>query len=1062
MGDQILITGRYIKVANPQRKRMITPDVILHTRDVMIPVIKSVPFKQSFNIPLSENKHQILLAQDYRNNPALLFSETPSHTLYNPMENLLEVKRLNYWKLRNQSTKYTISEKTNSQNIKKKNISQNSCPSRTLSCKKKSNTLHFPNTMQFQPTKKDENLHKTSSKSIKLSRKCDLSQIRENQLRYKDKSVVMPKMEIPINNISNIKISKPSIISLQSQSFHDFTGTVSTVSLSSVPSFKLENKKTFANIENRRLVSRLESNYLQPNNSEYELNVLHYENDNSLENNLSHFSPSHLKSNINWSSTDNIGSIKMQDIIEIPANKKRNRIMEYATEKRHKCPYDPYDTIRNIKYSWATDSWMPSSQKKEYNKEREIKNMEWYGRKPYNCKIKYSWQAIGTSTQTSYSLLQDLLNDTDTKSNMSTYKICNIKYSWQIIGTSTQASLCTINCNEQDYWNGMSLTPNKNYNGNNVQIDNNETGYTKLQDHSAKYSEKRLKRYLILNNQQTQTFAEKEVQADTNDYYAKYSWHNLIKQYLSLNIFSDMEQILEALTNQSLSDKSEIEQIDNRDELLDRYMIKPLIPNPSKNSVISNNGNEKTKKEELLMRLTYTLKKLNRYERNDKNYDTNVAQLEAEGIFTQKEVLSRNVEKDIKGIIQSVQEYITKLDYQLKDLDNADQQIENSMRKTLKDVDGTFQSLLDDVCYEINKRREELILEAEIHKHESLIPLRACRREVEAQIQNAQNIISMSENIQHPHRYSTNKFEKIIAASNDIGRIPAVPYSEELPNINFDRSLNSYKEEIIEQISKLGCISRTVPVQITNIEERPAGLFVKWHITNPEYTAEEQTFIVEKANGEILDPMSREFETVYKGSETFCFVRNIPVNQPVTLRIRIQADNVAKSVHHIARTSIPPYSWELDNKHYMITNNGKTAAKLTDTTSTLFSHGPQFDANHIIEFKFLEVSPEGDNDEGIALVYNPRDSHDTLKRTASLMITSCGKIFMDGNEKLMRLPKMCFGTNITISAFRKNSQILRVNIESENKCVTYDWRVQTPLFFAARFTEYKKWSLMVK
>ncbi|KAL6442039.1 hypothetical protein ACFW04_002401 [Cataglyphis niger] len=522
-----------------------------------------------------------------------------------------------------------------------------------------------------------------------------------------------------------------------------------------------------------------------------------------------------------------------------------------------------------------------------------------------------------------------------------------------------------------------------------------------------------------------------------------------------------MEQILEEFTNQSLSDKSEIEQVDNHDEL-DRYIIKPLIPNLSKNSVIFNNGNEKTKKEELLIRLTCTLKKLNQYERNDKNYDTNIAQLDAEDIFTQKERLSQNVEEDIKGIIQSVQEYITKLDYQLKDLDNADQQIENSMMKTLKDIDGTFQSLLDDVCYEINKRREELILEAEIHKHESLIPLRACRREVEAQIQNAQNIISMSENIQHPHRYNANRFEKIIAASNDIGRIPAVPYSEELPNINFDRPLNSYKEEIIEQISKLGYISRTVPVQITNIEERPAGLFVKWHITNPEYTVEEQIFIVEKANAEILDPTSCEFETVYKGSETFCFIRNIPVNQPVTLRVRIQTDNIARSVHHIARTSISPYSWELDNKHYMITNNGKTAAKLTDTISTLFSHGPQFDANHIIEFKFLEVSSEGDNDEGIALVYNPQDRHDTLKRRASLMITSRGKIFMDGNEKLMRLPKMCFGTNIMISAFRKNAHILRVNIESENKCVTYDWRVQMPLFFAARFTKYKKWSVMVK
>lgn len=98
-------------------------------------------------------------------------------------------------------------------------------------------------------------------------------------------------------------------------------------------------------------------------------------------------------------------------------------------------------------------------------------------------------------------------------------------------------------------------------------------------------------------------------------------------------------------------------------------------------------------------------------------------------------------------------------------------QIENSKVRTLKDIDGTFQSLLDDVCHEINKRREQLILETEIHKHESLITLRACRRELEAQVQNAQNLISISEDIlQHPHRYSANRFGKIISASNDIGR----------------------------------------------------------------------------------------------------------------------------------------------------------------------------------------------------------------------------------------------------------------------------------------------------
>lgn len=138
-----------------------------------------------------------------------------------------------------------------------------------------------------------------------------------------------------------------------------------------------------------------------------------------------------------------------------------------------------------------------------------------------------------------------------------------------------------------------------------------------------------------------------------------------------------MELILEALTKQKLSDNLELEQIDNYDELLHKYIIKPLTPNiSSKSSVIFDNGNEKTQKKELLMRLTHALKKLNQYEQSIDRKSTDVSRLDAEDTFAQKgEVLPQNVEENIKGIIQSTQEYIAKLDYQLKDLDNADQQV---------------------------------------------------------------------------------------------------------------------------------------------------------------------------------------------------------------------------------------------------------------------------------------------------------------------------------------------------------------------------------------------------
>lgn len=139
-----------------------------------------------------------------------------------------------------------------------------------------------------------------------------------------------------------------------------------------------------------------------------------------------------------------------------------------------------------------------------------------------------------------------------------------------------------------------------------------------------------------------------------------------------------MEQILEALTNQDLSDKLETERADHRDEFPDKYAIKPLTPNISgEYSISGSHSDEKTKNKELLTRLTCTLKKLDRCEQErDKNWSIDTVCADTEDASSQKRgTLSRNLEENIKGIIQSTQQYITKLNCQLKDLDNADQQV---------------------------------------------------------------------------------------------------------------------------------------------------------------------------------------------------------------------------------------------------------------------------------------------------------------------------------------------------------------------------------------------------
>lgn len=136
-----------------------------------------------------------------------------------------------------------------------------------------------------------------------------------------------------------------------------------------------------------------------------------------------------------------------------------------------------------------------------------------------------------------------------------------------------------------------------------------------------------------------------------------------------------MESILEALIAENLSNKLQIEDVSNDDELLHKYVIKPLTPSIANKNCIIFNNNKKIKKKDLLTRLIYTVKKSNQYEQNkDKSID--ILRLNTEdSLSEEKEILSQDITENIKSIVQSAQEYIIKLNYQLKDLDDADQQV---------------------------------------------------------------------------------------------------------------------------------------------------------------------------------------------------------------------------------------------------------------------------------------------------------------------------------------------------------------------------------------------------
>jgi hypothetical protein len=73
-----------------------------------------------------------------------------------------------------------------------------------------------------------------------------------------------------------------------------------------------------------------------------------------------------------------------------------------------------------------------------------------------------------------------------------------------------------------------------------------------------------------------------------------------------------------------------------------------------------------------------------------------------------------------------------------------------------------------------------------------------------------------------------------------------------------------------------------------------------------------------------------------------------------------------------------------------------------------------------------------------------------------------GCVFVDGSAKTTRLPPLTQGCKVSFTCERIRDDRLRINIDNDNKTVTYDWRVgDQPLLFALSFNQIG-WKVLVE
>lgn len=214
-----------------------------------------------------------------------------------------------------------------------------------------------------------------------------------------------------------------------------------------------------------------------------------------------------LKVPARWSESNASNQIEFH-AFDISASN-TNKFLQ-TNERMHDAIEDKRNEVlatRGLRYPWEdADHSIPLPLKTKrsrcYDEMQPIIN-------EYPCRIKYSWQVVGTSCQTSRTLLESLTKENNP--NEESIHDCSIKYSWQIIGTATQTSKRDFTASECRSVISF-LSPKTNTGGLSVRNPNSASPVTISRNG---------KNFYVLNNQCTQTFAHKESQTNCIEIHVK-------------------------------------------------------------------------------------------------------------------------------------------------------------------------------------------------------------------------------------------------------------------------------------------------------------------------------------------------------------------------------------------------------------------------------------------------------------------------------------------------------------------------------------------------------------
>ncbi|OWF53626.1 cytokine receptor-like factor 3 [Mizuhopecten yessoensis] len=410
------------------------------------------------------------------------------------------------------------------------------------------------------------------------------------------------------------------------------------------------------------------------------------------------------------------------------------------------------------------------------------------------------------------------------------------------------------------------------------------------------------------------------------------------------------------------------------------------------------------------------------------------------------EELIRNVVDIMEGAhTQKVQ-----LSELLHSLDEAHDQVHQSADKSKSDLEAHFKTLKKAIDQALDERLTTLKKEVDKIEKSASVPLSQCKDMINQGMDAASRVMDEGGSILSGD--PTQKIERMVQLKDNpdtraLNSVPAVPHLSDVPciSVELDKCLGDRLSELIAQE---GRVLERSPIQITDTIERPGGILVKWIEVDDELEVSE--FCLQYCLGNAKTSSSPTFHTAYTGPNTCYTVKNLNTNTPYSFRVSCRSSNnnsswpwSVSSVPCMAQTTIPHYEWSTGCPSYAVCYDNKIATRNgTGDTMVLYSSTSSCVPGHPITFKVISMGETSPFDSvGLSL---DNSNTDTLQQDDAILVTKSGFVFVDGQEMKIKLPEMKKGSLLTFDLEDLSNGKVRVNVELEEKVVTFDWKVPQP------------------